>query len=248
MLRTLRFARALSLLAVFGWLGCAPAAPMLSGGQTTPVDRVDLGLGGAFRAPTLDLAPRSGGEEPRAERLMQFAEPGGVAPVAWMRWGIDEQWDFGVMASSSVLRLEARSESVVLPAYAARAFWGISPYGGYARSDRVGEGDSAAEGWRIGALAPLGLALALGGIVEGWGGVRLGFEHAEGDLGNAQPSGSANGFRAGVFLGFAAGFRRVHALIELVIDYEYWAVEIGDAALERQGLALTPGWALRIRF
>jgi hypothetical protein len=64
----------------------------------------------------------------------------------------------------------------------------------------------------------------------------------------ARMDGNLSAFRAGAFLGLAVGIRRVHVLAELAADYEYWRGALGGVAIERQGLALTPGFALRIRF
>lgn len=227
--------------------GCAPAVPTLLGGGSTPADRVDLGVGGAVRAPVGDLVPpESATPAPGERELLAFAEPGGVVPVAWARYGIARRWALGVLASGSTARLELIGEARLSPFL--RLVGGIAPYGGYAIAERrqdVGGG----EGWRAGALAPLAIAFAGGGVLEGWLGVRAGFEHAEGDVGpdGMRVPGNLSAFRAGGFVGIAAGLRRVHVVVELAADYEYWRGALGGVALERQGLALTPAFALRIR-
>jgi hypothetical protein len=222
-------------------VGCAPAAPMLLGGSTTPRNRVDVGLGGAARVPVGDLAPR---EFASGDELLAFAEPGGIVPVLWARWGFLRDWQAGLFVTGSTARLELMGEASISPFM--RLIAGIAPYGGYAISQ--GQGAlSSGEGYRLGALAPLAIALNVGGIFEGWLGARLGVEHAEGTIAEAR-AGHLTAFRAGAFLGLSVGLPRVHVLAELAADYEYWRGALATLSIERQGLALTPGFALRIRF
>ena len=53
--------------------------------------------------------------------------------------------------------------------------------------------------------------------------------------------------RAGAVLGMAAGFRRVHAFVEVTAWAEGWFAQHGDLDLDRFGLVLTPSFGLRIR-
>ncbi|MDQ3032869.1 MAG: hypothetical protein M3Y87_10665 [Myxococcota bacterium] len=225
--------------------GCAPAMPMMLGGRTTPQGRVDLGLGGAVRIPTGDLVPR---EMPvGAEELLAFAEPGGIVPVAWARWGFLRSWDAGLFVSGTTARLELIGGTSL--SRFIRLIGGIAPYGGYAISE-TRQGVGGGEGWRVGGIAPLAIALDLGGLFEAWLGARVGFEHAEGMVGaeSMRTAGNLTAFRAGAFLGLAVGLRRVHVVAELAADYEHWRGALGGVPIERQGLALTPGFALRLRF
>ena len=217
---------------------------MLLGGRTTPRDRVDLGLGAAMRVPLADLEPRAMPEG--AEEVLAFAEPGGVAPVALARWGFVRHGSLGLSASGSTARVELIGEVRLSPFL--RLMYGVAPYGGYAWSNPR-QGTGGGEGWRVGALAPIALTMDGAGIIEGWVGARLGFEHADGSIGveMMRSAGHLSAFRGGVFLGLAAGIRRVHVMIELAADYEYWVGALGGMAIERQGVALTPGVALRIR-
>jgi hypothetical protein len=226
-------------------IGCAPAMPMMLGGRTTPLARVDLGVGGAARVPLGDLAPRevpAGGEE-----VLALAEPGGVAPVAFARWGLVRRWHAGALVSGSTLRLEVIGELRISTFM--RIIGGLAPYGGYARSGER-QGTGGGEGYRLGALAPLAIAIELGGAIEGWLGGRLGFEHVEGAVGAeaVRASGSLTAFRGGLFVGIGGGFRHLHVLAELAADYEYWRGALGGIAIERMGIALTPGFAIRLRF
>ena len=49
-------------------------------------------------------------------------------------------------------------------------------------------------------------------------------------------------------VGLAIGLARLHAMIELAADYEYWRGQLGGVVFERQGIALVPGFAIRARF
>lgn len=225
-------------------VACAPAAPMLLGGRTTPRDRVDVGLGGAVRVPLGDLEPRA--MPAGAEEVLAFAEPGGASPVALARWGVVRHAHLGLSATGSTARLELMGEARLSTFI--RLMYGIAPYGGYAWSD-ARQGTGGGEGWRVGALAPLAITMEAAGVIEGWLGARVGFEHADGSVGaeTMRSAGHLSAFRAGLFLGIAAGIRRVHVMVELAADYEYWVGALGGMAIERQGIALTPGFALRIR-
>ena len=104
-------------------------------------------------------------------------------------------------------------------------------------------------GWRIGLNTPWALAISLGGLYEAWAGARLGFEHNAGtSKADAEDiTFSADGLRSGLFLGFGVGFRRVHALVELSADLEYWDLRRDGANSSALGLSLTPAFALRLR-
>ena len=77
-------------------------------------------------------------------------------------------------------------------------------------------------------------------------GFRLGTEHAWGrfELGGAEAPASGTSLRAGAVLGMAAGFRRVHAFLELTAAYEYWFASHGNQSLNRGGVVLTPAFGL----
>lgn len=230
------------VLAACGLLfGCAPALSSFSGARTTPAGREDIALGASVRAPLGDLA------RPVDGPLLGLMSPGGVAPAGFFRVGIARGWDLGVLVAGPNGRLELRT-SVRLGTMA-RFTAGISGYGGgitREATDAEGRGD----GYRVGALLPLVFALDLGGIFEAWGGVRLGFEHVGGQIvtGDIVDRGHATAFRGGLVVGLAVGFRRVHALLELAADYEYWRGQLSSVSFERQGIALVPGFGIRVRF
>lgn len=233
-------ARALLLAAVV-LVGCAPALSTFSGSRTTPEGRGDLAIGASARAPLGDLA------RPADQPVLGLTSPGGVAPAGFFRLGLSRQVDLGVLIAGTTGRLELRGSTRLSPTL--RVIGGVSGYGGYLTRDQDPEG--AGEAFRAGALVPLVLAMDLGGVVEAWGGLRLGYEHVGGTVrpdAMLATSGEADAFRGGLVVGLAFGLLRIHALIELAADYEYWAGQLGGVRFERQGIALVPGFAIRARF
>ncbi len=236
-----RIARALaSLVFLAGSVGCAPALSSFSGSRTTPDGREDLALGGSVRAPLGDLARPADGP------LLGLMSPGGVVPVGFFRVGIAPGWDLGVLVAGPSGRLELRT--AVRMGASTRFVAGVSGYGGGLSRDTDPEGRG--DGYRVGGLVPLVFTLDLGGILEAWAGVRVGFEHVGGQVitGDVVDRGDATAFRGGLVVGLAIGFRRVHALLELAADYEYWRGQLSSVSFERQGVALVPGFGLRVRF
>jgi len=235
----------LSVVALVVLAGCAPVLPSLSGGSTTPHDREDLAVGIAARAPALDL---SGPSEPGDDELLTLAGPGGLVPVGSFRAGLQGGWDLGAIVAGSGGRLEVRSGGLLGSSLTYHV--GVALSGAYqgseSRQTAMDETLSAAEGFRVGALVPVGIGLALGGIFEAWGTVRLGAEYLNGTVGIA--AGDAWVLRSGLALGVGVGFRRVHVLVELAVDFEHVRGQLAGNAIERSGIVLTPAAALRIRF
>lgn len=233
--------RLLVLTIAIGLGACAPALSSFTGSRTTPEGRGDLAVGASVRAPLGDLA------RPADQAVLGLTSPGGVSPAGFFRLGLTRRIDLGVLIAGTTgrveLRLAHRMSALV------RFIGGISGYGGYVLRDDDPEGRG--EGFRAGALVPLVLALDMGSVVEGWGGIRLGYEHVGGTV-HPDPAlsvdGDANAFRGGLVLGLAFGLARIHALIELAADYEYWRGQLGGVTFERQGIALVPGFAVRARF
>lgn len=223
---------------------CAPALPTLSGGRTTPSGRADLAIGMAARAPALDLAPADAG----TTELLSLSGPGGVVPAGSFRVGLDDGWDLGVVIAGTGGRAEVRTGGPL--GTLANYHLGAALTAGYQRSEDAQSGMGAvlraAEGYRVGAFLPLGIGAALGGIFEGWGTVRLGAEYVSGTVGADR--GDAWILRSGLALGIGVGFRRVHVLIELAVDFEHVRGQLGGVAIDRSGVVLTPATALRLRF
>ncbi len=220
--------------------GCAPAAPSFAGGSTTPLDRHDLAVGAAYRIPLGELAP--GGRR----GAIPDAEPGGAAPVASWRWGLSRHYDFGVMVWGTNAQVEVRRE-VVLEEATTRPvlLFSLGGFGGVV--DGAEEGRGAREGGQGAAL----FAVEAGGLYDLWAGLRLSAEHEGGNLAMLDGSSFAStdllGLSAGAVLGLAAGFRRLHALIELSAAWEHWSGTQGGTSVTLSGPVLTPAFALRLR-
>ena len=142
--------------------------------------------------------------------------------------------DLGLDVSGANLRASARGQ---VREGTVRFIGGISGFGGAVL-------DPGAAG-RLGVSLPLTLAVDLFSVVELWLGVRASLEHVFGDL---DPGAlTLTGLRTGGVLGLAVGFRRIHVLLELGVDHEYWFGRLGGVDFERNGVAFTPAFALRIR-
>lgn len=220
---------------------CAPALSSFSGARTTPEGRGDLAVGASARVPLGDLA------RPTDQAVLGLTSPGGVAPAGFFRLGLSRRADLGVLVAGTTGRIELRYSHRM--SSVARVIGGVSGYGGYVVRDDDPEGRG--DGFRAGALVPLVLALDMGSVFEAWGGIRLGYEHVGGtvrpDTALAM-AGDANAFRGGLVVGLAVGLSRLHALVELAADYEYWRGQLAGIGFERQGIAIVPGFAIRARF
>ncbi|MCB9631702.1 MAG: hypothetical protein H6721_06125 [Sandaracinus sp.] len=221
---------------------CAPATPAWTMGSTTPQSRADTSLGGAMRIPTGDL--RELGPDPSAYR--ERAEAAGLTPVAAFRYGVARGLDVGVMLAGTTLRFDLRKE---LGAFedTTRPTWivGVAPYVGW-----IPEHDDLGQGYRVGLEGTFARAVELGGLYEAWAGVRVGTETAGGRFareGLERADAQVFGVRAGGLLGVSAGFRRVHAFLELTAAYEHWWGEHGETDLDHGGLVLIPSFGLRLR-
>lgn len=226
------FGASLSLL-----LGCAPAMPSFAGGSTVPTGRTDLATGAAYRIPVGDLSPAAVSPgEPGAEldHALSFGAPGGATPLVFVRHGLGSRADLGVEATASSARAHLRGR---LPLGTASLLFGIAPHVGVAHDDT-----SAV---RLGGTVPLVLAIDLFSLYEAWIGARITVEHIRGDLG-ALPV-SLTGLRTGGVVGLAVGFRRFHVMMELGVDHELWTGDLGDNAIDANGLVLTPAFAVRLR-
>lgn len=221
---------------------CASATPTLSGGSTTPKGRTDLALGGAARVPTGELRDTG----PLGTRLNEAADAGGVVPVAVFRRGLTRHLDLGLMVAGPLGRLEVRGEVGAREGSTRPTWlWAAAPYLG-AVPDRDGSG----RGVRFGLDVPFVRAIDFGGIYDVWVGPRVGLEGVRGrfrdDLG-AAGEGWQLSLRAGAVLGLAAGFRRVHALLEVTVAWEQQWGELQGIDLSRGGLVLIPAFGLRVR-
>jgi hypothetical protein len=219
--------------------GCASAGPLLAGGATTPEDRSAVTVGGATR-----LA--YGGARPdAAEGTLPHAAAGqGVVPVAAFRHGVARHFDIGFMAAGTDLRLEGRHE-IVLKEAATRpsVLLGAALLGGYADSGGF-RGEDRAQGGRMGVEIPVVYAVEFGPVYDLWMGGRLAAEHMR--IRSGQAAGHATALRSGLVVGLGAGFRRLHAQLELTAYYERWVGAPDDSGLGG-GLVLVPVFALRVK-
>lgn len=225
--------------------GCAPALVSLSGARATPEGRTDVALGTGVRVPLADVAPPAvpGG----TDEVLALLSPGGAVPVEALRAGVAGGWDLGVVAAGSGGRVELRGDHAL--GAMAHVHGGIALGGGYARAEPT-QGTTGAEGYRLGVFVPVTLGIDVSSIFEAWATARLGAERVEGTvgLGGAPRASEAWLLRAGLALGLAVGFRRVHVLLEVGLDAEHARGTSGGVAFERTGGAVTPAVGLRVRF
>ncbi|MCC6873892.1 MAG: hypothetical protein IT378_06220 [Sandaracinaceae bacterium] len=233
--------RALAALLVIasGASGCAPAGPVLAGGRTTPRERSDVALGAAVRVPVTDLVPPAAGD---ARELTSFGAPGGATPLALVRYGLSDQVELGVESLGAGGRLTLRAQ---LPSEGMlRLLVGLAPEAAAVWSEPR-EGTQGGSAFRGGVSLPILLAIDVLSLFEVWLGPRWGALHVAGD--SAGRAVSLTGMRTGGVVGLAVGFRRVHVMVELAVDHEYWTGHLASAYVERHALVLTPAFAVRLR-
>lgn len=246
--RTVRrtLARPLLLLAlVMGSSGCIAANPSLSGGATTPSRRVDVALGGAARLPTGQLRGVPGMRGDQAVQRSALGE--GITPIGFGRYGVNRHTDVELAVLGASARVAYRHEWLLADGIN-RTVWLVSPSLMLGKAyDR--EADAARGGVRSSLEVPLLYSADYGGVYETWVGPRVGLEYIVGDftVDTGTSRVNAAGLRAGAVLGFAAGFRRIHAMIELGAAYEHWWVRADGERRQRGGVVLIPAFALRVR-
>lgn len=241
----MRFALAASLLAL-GLGGCAVALPAITGGSTTPHLRTDLAAGASARIASRDVRASANGV-PDLDAHRGAVDANGVVPVAAVRYGLNEHLDLGLVAAGTGLRFDVRGETVLRQGSTRVALvYGAGPTYGYL----VPRGSESGGAHRVG-LEPIAtVSVDVGGLYDVWVGPRVlvdgwvgRFEDAAGVLRDAR------GMRldAGGVFGIAAGFRRVHAFIEISALYERWWGSQGGTSFDRHGLVLLPAFGLRLR-
>lgn len=241
----------LAVLPMLTWLllaqGCLSAAPSLSGGATTPMRRVDVALGGAARLPTGQLRGVPGMRGDQAVQRSALGE--GIIPIGFGRYGVNLHTDVELAVIGASARLSYRHEWLVEDGIN-RKVWLVSPSFMLGKAyDRESEPEAARGGLRSSVEVPLFYSVDFGGVYETWVGPRLGLEYIRGDFStdSGVSSVDASGLRAGAVLGFAAGFRRIHAMIELGAAWEQWWVRSDGERRQRGGVVLIPAFALRVR-
>jgi hypothetical protein len=153
---------------------------------------------------------------------------GGVVPAAFFRYGLARGLDAGLVYAGSAGKLELRYELYADDADTLRPGFLI----GFA-----GLGGGAEDFARAGGELFGFFVMDATSLLELWVGPRVRLEAWLGD--EVLVFGSAGGT-----IGIAAGFRSVHALIEVTVAYDFFA---GDDALDRGYLSVMPAFALRFR-
>ena len=227
-MRLFLFTAGLPLLSV---VGCAPAVPVLPGGNSTPANRTDLALGASARLPTGDLRGSD-----RFREATEDAQSGGVVPIGRVRHGITNDLEVGASIYGAVFSAEAGA-----------VWWRdrSHPLSPALRTPVLVYGGVFDGGHRVGGELPLVVTLDASSVLEAWAGLRVGVEGAWGDA--RDQSFSMRGVRFGGLLGIAAGFRSFHALVELSVLHEWWDGSAGAEDLSARGVVLVPAFALRLR-
>jgi hypothetical protein len=229
------------VLLVGGLYACAPAMPALSGGETTPAQRVDLTLGGATR---IVLGDFNSDKDDRS--ALSYAETGGISPLLIARFAVEDEVDLGLRLSGSAAQIEGRFGFQLNGEL--RIIGSVAPYLGWLPL-RDSITDQKGLGFRYGVDTPWVLAFSAGGIYEAWTGICLSVDGASGSLDEEGDGTRFSGFglRPGALIGFAVGFRRLYALIELTVNHEWWRFDQADTKSELSGFSFTPAFALRLR-
>jgi hypothetical protein len=226
--------------------GCIAANPLLSGGETTPQGRVDVAAGGTARLPTGQLREVAFARGDQAVQRSALGE--GSTPMAVARYGVNLHTDFEVAVVGASARLSYRHEWLLADGIN-RTVWLLTPSFLLGKAyDR--DSDPARGGVRASVELPFLYSADYGGVYETWVGPRVGADYVTGDFrveGGAAAEVRAMGLRAGAVLGFGAGFRRIHAMIELSAVYEHWWLSAGGQRRQRGGVVLIPAFALRVR-
>ncbi len=209
-----------------------------------------MAAGAAARVPLGNLRSPERAVDGTAEQaidLRGFTRRGGLAPLAWVSLPLAERTDLGVRAVGGALALALRH--AFLLGENTRLIGGLTPYGGAVFLDD-GQDNRSAVGPRLGVDTVWVLALDVNGIIEASAGARAGVEHArcrfEADPFEVTLRGTL--LRLGPLVGLGVGFRRLHVLMELGADREWWWMGGSIEPEERAGFSLTPALALRLRF
>lgn len=153
-------------------------------------------------------------------------------PAAFLRYGLGRGLDAGLVYAGSGGRLELRHELVVDDADSLRPGIVIGAGGiGGATKDHARAGGELFAYYVMDATS----------ILELWVGPRVRLEAWIGD-GSELLFGSAGGV-----IGLAAGFRSVHALVEVTLAYDFFHGENAAGDVETGYLSVTPAFALRFR-
>jgi hypothetical protein len=217
--------------------------PALVGGSTTPTHRADLAIGGAARVPRGQLL-REASIAPNGSDSGRAGLAGGIVPTAAARVGLDHGLVVGLIASGTDLRVELRREKVLRHASTRPSLLATVAFHGGAIRDRD---DDSIHARRLGGEVLGAWAADFGGLYDAWLGLRIGVEGVNGNLGPTATSATALGARIGPVIGFAAGFRWVHALMELTVAFEDWRIDDANGRRNVYGFVFIPAFVIRFR-
>jgi hypothetical protein len=168
--------------------------------------------------------------------------------MAVARYGLNRHTDVELAVLGASARLSYRHEWLLSDGIN-RSVWLTSPSFLLGKTyDR--DTDPARGGLRASVEVPLLYSADYGGVYETWVGPRVGVDYLRGDFRIEDGSVSdvqATGLRAGAVLGIGAGFRRIHAMIELSVVYEHWWLSADGQRRQRGGVVLIPAFGLRVR-
>jgi hypothetical protein len=201
--------------------------------------------------------PPSGPSYARAALVEASVAPG-LAPLVGARVGLGMQFEGGIGYTGRTVRLDARRS------FDLSSHWAMS-LGAGAMAEVYGHDDagvvpaldpSQLHGW--GADVPIVIGYTSDAeLYMVWIGARTGWEHvdsgAPASLGTVTPMApspvlSATRFWGGGLLGFAVGFRHLHAAIELDCSYATVSGAYGATRAEVIGATIAPASAVWWRF
>jgi len=242
--------------------GCGGGAPLLHPAHTLRPGYVSMGAGLSARLAVIDpgssvdtAVPLDDGDAVDAALEDVAVEPG-LAPWVSARVGIEGDNEAGLTYTARAVRLDGRHAFQFGPLFLSTGI------GGSAIVPRPrGE-----DGEDLGSVTGGGLDLPiLLGVVSSsdiyalWIGPRAGFELLTGNLAIEQGSVAAASeaelaaldaqhFYVGGLAGLRAGFRHVHAALEVAAQYHHASGDLGAASVTIEQLAITPGAAIVVSF
>lgn len=254
---------ALSLALLAGASGCAGGAPLLHPAHVLPPGEVSAGAGlsGTFvltprtvPAPPVAGAPDADAAAFGQSELEELSVAPGVAPWVGGRVGIKGSNEAGLTYTGRTVRVDGRH---AFELGAATLSLGLGASAVMARRPGSGPDPSSVYGGGVDAPVLLGFRTT-GDVYALWLGPRIGFSLLRGRLQggptidpNASPvlaDVSANHLQLGFVLGMRAGFRHVHAAVEIGAAYHRVDGELDGVALELEHAALAPGGGLILTF
>lgn len=256
------FARAPLLGVLVLTAGCGGGAPLLHPAHALKPGHVSMGAGLSARMAVVDpgasvdsAVPLDDSDAVDAAVEDAAVEPG-LAPWVSARVGIEGDNEAGLTYTARAVRLDGRH------AFQAGVLFISTGIGGSVIIPRPrGE-----DGEDLGSVNGGGLDIPIlfgvqssSDIYALWIGPRAGFELLTGNLAIAQDPLAAPAeddlaeldarhFYVGGLAGLRAGFRHVHAALEVAAQYHYASGDLGEAKATVEQAAITPGAAVVVSF